>query len=446
MAVRGLTGSRIRERRNVLGLRQSGLARTVGISAAYLNLIEHNRRRIGGKLLSDIAEALEVDPSVLAEGAEAGVVADLREAAARLPEAGAELERAEEFAGRFGGWAGLVAGLSGRVAELERTVETLTDRLAHDPDLAASLHELLSTVTAINSTASILVETREIEDEWRTRFHRNMHEDSQRLAESSQALVRYLETAARDEAQAGSPHEELELWLQRRGFQVAELERALPMSPAAILQQEDAPQTAAARELAEDWLIRYGADAEVMPLAEFQAAARKLHHDPVALAVEFRTDLAAVLRRIASLDTPEGAGQIGLAICDGSGTLSCRKPAEGYVLPRYGAACPHWPLYQALSQPMQPVRALVEVDGRDQLRFLTYAVAQPAGPVDFDTTPVYEATMLMLPVDRVRRPDGAGDPQARLRHVCPRGECRTRREARHVPDPSQAGVARGARA
>ncbi len=43
-----------------LGLQQADLARTVGISAAYLNLIEHNRRRIGGKLLIDIGRALGV--------------------------------------------------------------------------------------------------------------------------------------------------------------------------------------------------------------------------------------------------------------------------------------------------------------------------------------------------------------------------------------------------
>ena len=41
-----LVGSRIRERRSLLGLRQADVARAAGISPAYLNLIEHNRRRI----------------------------------------------------------------------------------------------------------------------------------------------------------------------------------------------------------------------------------------------------------------------------------------------------------------------------------------------------------------------------------------------------------------
>jgi len=56
-------GSRIRERRVALGLRQAEVALRAGISGSYLNLIEHNRRRIGGKVLLNIAAALETDPA-----------------------------------------------------------------------------------------------------------------------------------------------------------------------------------------------------------------------------------------------------------------------------------------------------------------------------------------------------------------------------------------------
>ena len=60
-----LTGSRIRERRQICrACGKPNLRGRLGISASYLNLIEHNRRRIGGKLLVDIAGALAVEPSV----------------------------------------------------------------------------------------------------------------------------------------------------------------------------------------------------------------------------------------------------------------------------------------------------------------------------------------------------------------------------------------------
>lgn len=98
-----LTGTRIRDRRMDQGIRQADLARAAGISPSYLNLIEHNRRRIGGKLVNDISRVLGIDPALLTEGVESGVLDGLRGAAADQPASGAELARAEEFAGRFPG-------------------------------------------------------------------------------------------------------------------------------------------------------------------------------------------------------------------------------------------------------------------------------------------------------------------------------------------------------
>ena len=188
-----LTGTRIRERRVMIGAKQSQLARQIGISASYLNLIEHNRRRIGGKLLLDIAAALGVEVSALTEGAEAALVATLREFGAGNTVADADLESAEDFAGRFPAWAEASARAHRKLAALENTVEVLSDRLAHDPELAASVHEVLSTAAAIRATASILAQDKDLAPEWRDRFHANIDADSRRLAESSKTLVGFLD-------------------------------------------------------------------------------------------------------------------------------------------------------------------------------------------------------------------------------------------------------------
>lgn len=82
MPMTALTGSRVRERRLQLGLRQADLARAAGISASYLNLIEHNRRRIGDEVLARLARALKVEAQTLLAGAEGVLVEDLRAAAA----------------------------------------------------------------------------------------------------------------------------------------------------------------------------------------------------------------------------------------------------------------------------------------------------------------------------------------------------------------------------
>lgn len=225
MVREALTGSRIRERRVMAGQKQADLARQIGISASYLNLIEHNRRRIGGKLLLNIAAALGVEPQALTEGAEAALIATLREAAMDAGLTGPDASRADEFAGRFPGWADVLAGTRRRIAALEQTVEALTDRLAHDPHLAASMHELLTTAAAIRSTASILAETKTLQPEWRDRFHANINEDSRRLSDSAQALVAYLDSNPEAPETASSPQEEVEAFLTAHGFHFAALEQ-----------------------------------------------------------------------------------------------------------------------------------------------------------------------------------------------------------------------------
>jgi len=71
------------------GLKQADLARAAGISASYLNLIEHNRRRIGGRTLVALAQALKVEPAALSEGVESQLMAALQEAASEMKSAGA---------------------------------------------------------------------------------------------------------------------------------------------------------------------------------------------------------------------------------------------------------------------------------------------------------------------------------------------------------------------
>ena len=434
----GLTGSRIRERRLHLAMRQSVLARTVGISAAYLNLIEHNRRRIAGKLLNDIGRELGVDPTLLAEGAESALIEALRDAASGREERADDLARPEDFAGRFPGWAGLVAAQHRRILALEHTAEALNDRLTHDPQLAASMHEVLSVVTAIRSTAGILAEPAKIDPEWQARFHRNLYEDSRRLAQSSQALVEYLDSADDDQTEPGLtlPQEELESWLERRGYHIAELESETPPSlPEVLLEGDGLQGSPAAMLMARDYLQQYAADAQAMPLQQFRQMATETSADPAALSAQFGCDLAAVFRRLASMPQDESAPRIGLVQCDSSGTLTFRKPVDGFALPRFGAACPLWPLYQALVRPMTPVRMRVEQAGRNASAYLTYAISQPATPAGFDMPQVFRATMLILPEELVGRDANAKAlPIGSSCRICPRAACAARREPSILTD------------
>ena len=419
-----LTGSRIRERRLILGMRQAELARAAGISASYLNLIEHNRRRIGGKLLVDIAQVLGVEPSMLSEGAEAALIASLREAAVDSGVPVAELDRADEFAGRFPGWAEVLSTSHRRIATLERTVQTLSDRLTHDPHLAASLHEVLSTAAAIRSTASILAETGELEPEWRDRFHKNLNEDSRRLAESSRALVSFLDESNAGADRRGVPHEEAEAYFLAQGYHFPALEDGSATPEDLIADASDLVSDSACL-IARGALEQYQRDATALPLEPLRSALEEDGVRPAALARRFGCDLPSVLRRLGLLPFEILGQEAGLVICDASGSILVRKPVTGFALPRFGASCPLWPIYTALARPHVPVRRNVVQQGRSALAFECLAVAWEHSTPDFDSDPLYHAVMLILPQSDV--PEGAQPVGASCR-ICPRRGCPARRE------------------
>ena len=424
MARDTLTGSRIRERRLFLELRQAALARQVEISASYLNLIEHNRRRIGGKLLVDIARALGVEPSMLTEGAEVALIATLQEAAADAGKPVAELDHADEFAGRFPGWAEVLAGEHRRVATLERTVQVLSDRLTHDPHLAASLHEVLSTAASIRSTASILAETDELEPEWRDKFHRNLNVDSRRLAESSKSLVNFLDQSNTNSDRRGVPQEEVEAFFLTHDYHFVAIERG-ETTPGELVSASPELLSDAARSSALRALEQYRDDAEVMPLAQISQAVSG-GFDPAALAKAFHCDLPQVLRRLAALPEDVLGRPSGLVLCDASGAILFRKPIAGFALPRFGASCPLWPLFAALARPLVPIRRQVVQHGRHAAGFECLAMAWPQTQPDFDRDPVYRAVMLILPSPE--SPVGALAVGSNCR-VCGGINCPARRES-----------------
>ena len=423
MAESSIIGTRIRERRIQQGIRQSELAARVEISPSYLNLIEHNRRRIGGKILNRLAAALEVEPSLLSEGAEAALIASLNEAAAAGEEPRA---RAEEFAGRFPGWARLLAALHRQNATLEQSVRTLTDRLAHDPHLAASLHDVISTVTAIRSTASILVETKELEPEWQGRFHRNINEDSRRLAEGAENLVRYLEAAPDTKAEIKSPQDEMHAFLAEKGYHIPALEGGASAAMVDVVLDAAATlESEAARLLARTMLRQYREDANRLPLKRVLDAVGRIGLHPEKLAASLEVGMATLFRRLATLPEVE-VGPVGLAMCDGSGELIFRKPLAEFSMPPVAGACTLWPLYQVLAQPQAPVRALVRQVGRDAQVAEAYAVSEEVRPAGFADPALRRAHMLILPVAAAPR-DAVREVGVTCR-ICPLADCAARRE------------------
>src|SRR4051812_45263633 len=76
---RPLIGRTLRRLRQERGLTQQALAARLGISASYLNLIEHDQRTVTASLLIKLAETLQVELASLSGMEERQLEAQLRE-------------------------------------------------------------------------------------------------------------------------------------------------------------------------------------------------------------------------------------------------------------------------------------------------------------------------------------------------------------------------------
>ncbi len=395
---KSLIGTRIREHRTRIGVSQTALAARAGISTSYLNLIEHNKRGIAGKILLAISRELNVSVTSLSEGADSALIGAIQEAAAYIPAQTPETDVLAEFVGRYPGWSQLLASLYRQVRDQEGAISALSDRLTHDPFLAESLHQMLSNITAIRSTASILTSTSGIPDAQKSRFHTAIHDESKRLSDVAQALTAYFDQATDKTARAATPEEELDQFMNGHAYHFPALD--MPDADESdidrLIDQAADVQTPQAHIMVKARLLTYLNDAKDLPVDAFIRAAKTAKYNPAILADTFNVPLHTVFCRLAGLnhDIPE----MGLIIVNAAGHALIRRPLPAFALPRYGNTCPLWPIYQGFTLPDQPLHTHVELP--NSARFITLTFATSGTTPRFGMPPVYTSAMLIIPQDQ----------------------------------------------
>lgn len=439
--VRSLAGTRVRERRLKLGISQNALAKAVRISPSYLNLIEHNRRGIAGRVLVDVARELGVAPADLTEGPEMQVASELREALAMLQPDGVDPVQIDAFSSGFPGWALWLSRLVRQNLDQQAAIRSLSDRLTHDPFLAENLHDMLSKITAIRSTSGILDSMADIDADRRKRFNRAIHQESLQLSEAARALVEYFDHSADTSGSVATPEEEVDQHLARHGYCFPEIDANLADDAVIdrLIGESERLRSAAAQRLARSKIQEYRDDAELMPLSMFQRMAKMHDYNPIPLAKTFAVPLPAVFRRLAGLrregiDAPE----MGLLIANAAGHTLHRRPVTGFPLPRHGDACPLWPMFTSFSQPGRPL--LDQIALPDNSSYHAISIATPRGEPGFDRPPDLIAAMLIVPEAQAARcgdwlgqsPEPA--PVGTNCRICPRRNCSARAEAGLMPE------------
>lgn len=189
--MRAPIGLRISTRRKALSLSQAALARAVGVSPSYLNLIEANKRQVGGSLLQRIAAQLGIGLEELTGDAEHRLIHEIVEAFADPVLAGTDMgaEQARLLVATSPAIAQVVARLHRAYAAAMTNADAYADRLRADPILSQLLHQVLSGITAIRSGAEIIEAVPDLSPEDQKRFLGTINREALGLAAVAQNLI-----------------------------------------------------------------------------------------------------------------------------------------------------------------------------------------------------------------------------------------------------------------
>ena len=351
-----LIGRTVRRLRSEQGFTQQALAARLGISASYLNLIEHEQRPVTASLLIKLAETLKVDLAALSGSQERQLEAGLREVFADplldqpvAPKDLAALASDSPPAARavlalYRAWrvareeSSGIALPSGRRILLpnEEARDAFHERSNHFPDLETAAEAIAATLPGVPSDRDSA-----IADRLRTVHGLHVH-----VGPLEGALRRY------DPATRSLVLSEL-LPRESQSFHLAfqlvllEVRDAIEGQITSI-----APSSAEAASLIRLGLLNYTAAALLMPYARIRDAAAELRHDVQALEARFGASYEQVCHRLSSLQRPGARGVPFFFLrVDPAGNVSKRFSAAGFPFARFGGSCPRWVVHGAFAQP-----------------------------------------------------------------------------------------------
>lgn len=377
-------GRTVRRLRAERGLSQQALATQLGISASYLNLIEHDQRAVTASLLIKLAERLGVELHNLSGRTERAFVSGLREvfadpllSAEAVPESeltqlAAEMPNVTRaILSLYRAWrvaredAGAIALPTGRKILLptEEARDFFNDAANHFPVLEAEAEEIGAALAASPHEMNHAIAER----------LRHKHGIAVTVGPLPAALRRFDPTARTLLLSEALPRES-------RGFQMAfqlALLEARDAVESVIIRA--APSSPEAAMLIRIGLLNYIAAAILMPYALFLSAARDLRHDVESLAARFGVSFEQACQRLSSLQRPglRGVPFFFLRV-DPAGNVSKRFSAAGFPFARYGGSCPRWVVHTAFARPNEVQVQLAELP--DGTAFLCFArtVSGPA--------------------------------------------------------------------
>jgi len=224
-----MLGTRLRRLRNDRGLSQVKLADQLGISASYLNLIEHNRRTLTVPLLLRLSQILEVDPQVFSPQQESLLAGEITETLQdpmfedlHLSEVdiGSLIADTPELCQA-------VVKAYGAYRKSHDDLQMVSERLAQDPVISNAGYRLRMLLTSILSFSEILHDTKDLSDNERQDFSKIVMDESENLSEAVTDMLGLITgDGLMDIAGGLSPTEAVTDFMQANNNYFADLEDA----------------------------------------------------------------------------------------------------------------------------------------------------------------------------------------------------------------------------
>jgi hypothetical protein len=360
---RPVFGAKVRALRKRERLTQAQLAERLGVSAAYLNLIENNRRPLTANLLLKLAQEFDIDLASFSAADDARLVSELREVFGDplLESADVTLREVRELAGTspaigrailrlYRGYRSArdsAHTLSAQVHEGDAVIggnptEEVNDLLQrhgnHFPAIEAAAETLWKRAgLSFEDVYGGLIEFLSRELGIEVRVVRADEGEVMRRYEPDRGLITLSEVLPPRTRRFQLAHQ-VGLITQREAFDALELDEELTSD--------------AARSLTRVVLANYFAAAVLMPYAPFLASARRGRYDIELLAHRYRTSFEQVCHRLTTLSRPGAEGiPLHFIRIDIAGNISKRFSRSGIRMPRFSGACPRWNVHAAFLTP-----------------------------------------------------------------------------------------------
>lgn len=360
-------GARVRSLRRREGLSQVELARKLGVSASYLNLIESNRRPLPATLLLKVAQIFGVDLQDFASHDDAQLGSDLMEAFSDplFEKDEPTNHELKEFVANNPVIARAVLRLYDTYKQTRENAAMLAEGIArigeenpaHEPvrspseDVNDLLQAHMNHFPALEEAAQRLWRGAKLRHD---DLLRGLIEHLRRAHHVEVNFVRSVDDRGSVRRYDGRTLLLSELLPTRsRSFQLAHQIGLIEASDALDRLSND-PRVGSeeARKLARVALANYFAGAVLMPYDDVLQAAREERYDIDVIGRRFRVSFEQVCHRLTSLRRPGNEGvPFHMMRIDVAGNISKRFSASGIRFARFSGACPRWNVFSAFLTP-----------------------------------------------------------------------------------------------